>query len=276
VTLLAVAVLGRGLVPVSEPVLHADDEALLRGRAAFETIRVYGGRPFRLDEHLERLARSAELIGLPAVERPALASLAVEALAAANEPEAVLRLFWTPGREGSERPSGLALVSTLPPGLEDERARGLRLVSVPWAPSALLAGAKSTSYAPNMAAQAEARRRAADDALFVAPDGAVLEAPTANVWLREGRTLLTPSLELGVLAGVTRRVVIEAAPSLGYAVLEGSFPLDRVQAADEVLLSSSVRELMPVVAVDGHTIGTGRPGATAADLQQALRMQTTS
>jgi branched-subunit amino acid aminotransferase/4-amino-4-deoxychorismate lyase len=97
-SLLAVAVGGRGVVDPAEPVLRADDEALLRGRAAFETIRVYGGRPFKLAEHLDRLAGSAERIGLPAVNRLELEQLAQQALDAADSPDAVLRLYWTPRR----------------------------------------------------------------------------------------------------------------------------------------------------------------------------------
>ena len=95
-TVLAVAVGGRGVVDPAEPVLRADDEALLRGRGAFETIRVYAGTPFRLAEHLDRLATSAERIGLPAVNRLELEELARQALEAAAAPDAVLRLFWTP------------------------------------------------------------------------------------------------------------------------------------------------------------------------------------
>ena len=183
------AVGDRGVVDPSEPVLRADDEALLRGRAAFETIRVYGGRPFKLAQHLDRLAGSAERIGLPAVNRLELEELAQQALDAAAEPDAVLRLYWTP------TPVALAMVSELADHYEDLRARGQRLISLrgvradePW----LLPGVKSTSYAVNMAAEAEAKRQGADDALFVDAEGTVLEGPTTNVWWRRGRTLYTP------------------------------------------------------------------------------------
>lgn len=152
-TLLAVYRLGAGALPPEEPVLHADDEGFLRGRAVFETLRVYGGRPFRLEAHLERLRRSAAAVALPEPDLEALARLGLDAVAAAGQPDAVLRFFWTPGREGSGEPTGLALVSTLPPGLEELRARGLRLAVMPWAPGQRLAATKSTSYAENMAAQ---------------------------------------------------------------------------------------------------------------------------
>jgi 4-amino-4-deoxychorismate lyase len=279
VTLLAVAVGGRGVVDPDEPVLNADDEALLRGRAAFETTRVYGGTPFKLSEHLARLAGSADRIGLPPVDEQAVEGLARSALAAANELDAVLRLYWTAGREGSGRPTALALVSSIPDHLEDLRARGSKLVSLPLGLQAdlrafapwLLGGVKSTSYAVNMAAEAEARRRGADDAVFLASDEIVLEGPVTNVWWRLEDLLYTPGLELGILAGVTRATLIEQAAALGYDVREGAFPLSHLASADEAFTSSSVREVMPVVELDDAPLGAGEPGSAARKLQEALR-----
>jgi 4-amino-4-deoxychorismate lyase len=279
VTLLAVAVRGRGAVDPDEPVLAADDEALLRGRAAFETTRVYDGRPFKLDEHLTRLSGSAERIGLPRVEVEECAELARTALEAAGVPDAVLRLYWTAGREGSGEPTALALVSTIPAHLEELRASGIKLASLPLGLQAdlrafapwLLGGVKSTSYAVNMAAEAEARRRGADDAVFLASGDVVLEGPVTNVWWRLGRALYTPALELGILAGVTRATMIAAAAELGYEVREGAFPLSHLASSEEAFTSSSVREVMPVVELDGERLGTGVPGSAARDLQAALR-----
>jgi 4-amino-4-deoxychorismate lyase len=279
VTLLAVAVGGRGLVDPDEPVLNADDEALLRGRAAFETTRVYDGTPFKLGEHLARLAGSAKRIGLPRVDEEEVASLARSVLEAANVPDAVLRLYWTAGREGRDRPTALALVSSIPPQLEELRARGIKLVSLPLGLQAdlrafapwLLGGVKSTSYAVNMAAEAEAQRRGADDAVFLASDDIVLEGPVTNVWWRLEDVLYTPALELGILAGVTRATLIEQAAALGYEVREGAFPLSHLASADEAFTSSSVREVMPVVELDGAPLGAGTPGAVAQELQTRLR-----
>ena len=278
-TLLAVAVGGRGVVDPDEPVLNADDEALLRGRAAFETTRVYGGTPFKLSEHLARLAGSAARIGLPPVDEQAVEGLARSALGAANSPDAVLRLYWTAGREGSGRPTALALVSSIPEHLDDLRARGSKLVSLPLGLQAdlrafapwLLGGVKSTSYAVNMAAEAEARRRGADDAVFLASDEIVLEGPVTNVWWRLEDVLYTPGLELGILAGVTRATLIEQAAALGYDVREGAFPLSHLASADEAFTSSSVREVMPVVELDDAPLGAGEPGSAARKLQEALR-----
>jgi branched-subunit amino acid aminotransferase/4-amino-4-deoxychorismate lyase len=116
-----------------------------------------------------------------------------------------------------------------------------------------------------MGAQDTAIAGGADDALLVAYDGTVLEAPTANVFWREGEQLLTPSLELPILAGVTRGVLLELAEQ---ETVEGVFPLARLLEADEVFLCASVREVMPVAEVDGKAFGLG---SAARDLQQALR-----
>jgi len=270
VTALALAVTGRGLLDPAEPVVRADDEALLRGRAAFETLRVYAGRPFRLEAHLDRLTASAESIGLAPVERRRLQVLAGLVLPKAAGGDAALRLVWTAGPAGGP-PSGLALLSEVPGWIEAARERGATAVSllgvraaVPW----LLPGVKSTSYAVNMAAEAEARRRGADEAVFVDTESVVLEGTVTNVWWRSGETLYTPTLDLGILAGVTRATLIELAPSCGYRVEEGAYRLDELLAADEAFTSSSVREVMPLVEIDGRAIGRG---PAADELQGALR-----
>jgi branched-subunit amino acid aminotransferase/4-amino-4-deoxychorismate lyase len=278
-TVLALAVGGRGVVSPDEAVVHADDEGLLRGRAAFETLRVYDGRPFRLREHLDRLVVSAERIGLPPLDTTELEALAAQAVSASGASDAVLRLLWTPGRDGDGGPLALALVTAIPPHFEDWRARGIRCISLlgvggeaPW----LLRGVKSTSYAVNMAAEAEAQRRGADDAIFVDRDDVVLEGPVTNVWWRRGETLFTPATELGILAGVTRAVLLELAPAHGYAAEEGAYTLDELAGADEAFTSSTVREVVPVVELDGRPVGDGRPGPAAQALGRALRNSTLS
>jgi 4-amino-4-deoxychorismate lyase len=296
---LAVLATGPGVVGGGgRPALDPLDLALVRGDAVFEALRVYAGRPFRLGAHLDRLARSAEAIDLPLPG--GLEDLATRAIAAAGGGDAVLRLICTRGREGSGEggppspvdregsgeggPAAFAICTDIPGSLEEERRRGLRLVllttatdplvraAAPW----LLPGVKTISYAVNMAAQRAARARGADDAVLVGLGGELLEAPTANLWWRTGHTLHTPSLDLGVLAGITRTVLRELAPGLGLKVLEGVFTAEDLAAADEAFLSSSTREIMPVVEVDGATVADARPGPAAADLQSALRRLATT
>jgi 4-amino-4-deoxychorismate lyase len=271
VTPRALAVSGRGVVDPATPVLVADDEGFTRGRAAFETMRVYAGTPFRLAEHLDRLVGSAERVGLPPVDRSEVERLVALALDAAGLPDATLRVFWTAGPPDGP-PAALVMVGELPAWIEDARMRGVRLVSLlgirasaPW----LLPGTKSTSYAVNIAAEEEAHRRGADDAVFVDDQGIVLEGPVTNVWWRAGDTLYTPALELGILAGETRATVIELAAGLGYTVAEGVYPLASLAGAEEAFTSSSVREVMPVVAIDGASMSRG---VAAERLQRALRV----
>jgi 4-amino-4-deoxychorismate lyase len=276
-TLLAVAASGAGLAGGDRPALDPLDLALHRGEAVFETVRVYRGRPFRLGAHLQRLAASASALDLALPD--GLDDLAARAVAAAGERDAVLRLVCTRGQEEAPAPAAFAICTELPSGWEQERRRGLKLVLLtmacdplvraasPW----LLPGVKTTSYAVNMAAQRAARAKGADDAVFVGLGGELLEAPTASLWWRSGDTLYTPSLQLGILAGITRAALFELAPGLGLRALEGVFTAEDLLAADEAFLSSSTREVMPVVEVDGVPVGSGRPGPAAAALQAALR-----
>jgi 4-amino-4-deoxychorismate lyase len=216
---------------------------------------------------------------LPEVNPRELESLVREVLEHAGVEDAVLRLYWTAGRERDGRPTAIAIVNEVPSELEELRRRGMKVVSLPLGLEAdlrafapwLLGGVKSTSYAVNMAAQAEANRRGADDAVFTASDSIVLEGPVTNVWWRREDALYTPALELGILAGVTRATLVTEAASLGYEVREGAFPLDHLAGAEEAFTSSSVREVMPVVELDDLPVGDGAPGPVSRELQAALR-----
>ena len=256
-TLLAVAVAGRGLVDPAEPVYRADDEALLRGSAAFETLRSYGGVPFLLDRHLERFRFSIEALALPPAED---VEGLVELVTSSAPPEHVVRLYRT-------EHVTVATAAGLPEGLDERRGRGLALRSVDVGAPALLAGVKSTSYGAAFAARREAERAGADDALLVA-GGVVLETATANLWWRRGDRLYTPATGAGVLPGVTRSFLLELEPAT-----EGVFRLDELVTADEAFTTSSVREVMPVVEIDGAPVGGGVPGPAAARLQAGLRLR---
>jgi branched-chain amino acid aminotransferase len=258
-SLLVVGVHGRGLVPPDEPVFTAGDESLLRGSAAFETLRVYGGRPFLLERHLERLEHSIDALALPPAVGAAELALLV---AAAAPPEHVLRLFRT-------EHVLVATAQALPAGLDELRARGLALHTFERHPPALLAGVKSTSYAAPLAARRQAEAAGAEDALFISEAG-VLDTATANIWWSTGGRLQTPAAGPGVLEGVTRGFVQELEE-----VTEGAYPVEALLSADEAFTTSSIREVMPVVSVDGKPIGGGRPGPAATRLQATLRLRST-
>jgi len=249
------ACLDGAVMPAAEAAIPATDEGLLRGDGVFEVLRLYGGRPYALTEHLERLARSADNLRLPidlAVVRSDVAQLLD---AAAGQPDpGMLRIVLT---RGGRR---LLLTEDLP-----EHAPAIRLASVTYAPVRLLDGVKSLSYAANMLATRIAQEQGADEALLVTPHGRVLEAPTSSIFWIAGGRVRTPPLSDRILASITRAVVIELA-----GAEERSCTLDELLAADEAFLVSTTRELQPVASVDGRPISVG---PLAADLAARLHQR---
>lgn len=224
------------IADTSEATIPAADDGLLRGDGVFEVIRLYAGQPFALAEHLDRLERSAAAIELPIDREPFEAEISA-LLAEFGEHEAQLRLVVT---RGGQR---LAFTENLPPYASQDRAS---VATVTYSPNQILNGVKSLSYAANMQATRMAKARGADEALLVRPDGIVLEAPTSTLfWVTADGRLRTPSLDVGILASITRdRLVREL------EVEEGSFPLDDLIGASEAFLASTVREVQAVSAVD--------------------------
>jgi branched-chain amino acid aminotransferase len=241
------------IVPTIEARIPASDDGLLRGDGVFEVIRLYGGRPFALAEHLDRLERSGAALELP-VERDALEEEIAALLAEFGEHDAQLRLVVT---RGGRR---LALTEPLPP-LGDT----VSLASVTYSPTVILTGVKSLSYAANMQATRLAKAKGAEEAVLVRPDGIVLEPPTSTVfWVSDG-TLRTPSLDAGILASITRsRVLAEL------DVEEGEFPLDDLRGAQEAFLASTVREIQPVSGIDGAELPSC-PGERTLEASDAFR-----
>ena len=215
--------------------IPAADDGLVRGDGVFEVIRLYRGTPFALGEHLDRLERSAAAIELP-IDRSAFESEISALLGEFGEHEAQLRLVAT---RGGRR---LAFTENLPPYAA---AESITVATVTYSPTEILNGVKSLSYAANMHATRLATARGADEAVLVRPDGVVLEAPTSTIfWVSEGR-LRTPSLDVGILASITRdRLVREL------EVEEGSFAVGDLAGASEAFLASTVREVQAISAVD--------------------------
>jgi branched-chain amino acid aminotransferase len=224
------------MTDTADAVIPADDDGLLRGDGVFEVIRLYAGRPFALDEHMDRLERSAAAIELP-LERERFESEIAALLEEFGDEEAQLRLVVTRGGRH------LAFTENLPPYASRDRTR---LAAVTYSPTLILTGVKSLSYAANMQATRLATAQGAEEALLVRPDGIVLEAPTSTIfWVTGDGTLRTPSLDVGILASITRdRLVREL------EVEEGAFPLEDLLGASEAFLASTVREVQGVEAVN--------------------------
>lgn len=225
----------RATIPVA-------DEGLLRGDGVFEVARLYGGRPFALEQHFDRMVRSAENLRLP-FDRLAIAADVERVLEQADGADALVRCLVT---RGGHR---VVLLEALPE-LPDSVALG----TVTYSPTRVLDGIKSLSYAANMLAGRLAQERGFDEALLVTPHGHVLEGPTASFfWVRDGE-LLTPPLDDHLLDSITRRLVMRVTDAR-----EAPTTLGDLDAADEAFLASSVREVMPVRQIEARELSLDGP-----------------
>lgn len=248
-------------------VIAVTDSSVLRGDGCFESIRSYGGRLFALGWHLERLERSAAMLGITPPPRSDLEAWSRRVAAVGD---GVVRLLLTRGDAvaGQEaRPRCVVMQTPLPEPLTAVR---LGVVRAPWHPAGRayeLAGAKTLSYAPNLAATRSARTEGFDDALLVSEDDVVLEGPTFSVaWVVDG-IVETPGLDLFVLDSITRRVMMMLAEHAGIRVVEVEAPLDRLGAATEVMAMSTVKEILPVTGVGDRGYP---PGPVTARLASAF------
>jgi len=242
------------LMPTERARIPVTDEGLLRGDGVFEVARLYRGRPFALDRHLERMARSAANLRLP-FDRTAFEQDVHSLLQAARPGDALLRVLAT---RGGRR---VALLEPLP-SLPDS----LTLARVTYAPTLVLDGIKSLSYAANMLAGRLARERGFDEALLVSPHGEVLECPTASFfWVRDGE-LLTPPLEHHVLESITRNLIMGVTDTR-----ELPTSLEDLTSAEEAFIASSVREVLPVHRIEELELPA--PGPVTSATAVAVREQ---
>ncbi|HET6952017.1 MAG TPA: aminotransferase class IV [Acidimicrobiales bacterium] len=245
------------------------DHGFTVGDGVFETMKVTGGRPFAVRRHLERLHRSADLLGLavPLTDR-ALRAVIDEVLAAAGLDLARVRITLTAGvsplgaARGTGSPTLVVTASPLVPWPPETTA-----VTVPWPRNerAATTGAKTTSYADNVVALAEARKVGATEALMPNIAGNLCEGTGTNVFVVRGDRVVTPPLLAGCLAGVTRGLLLELLPE----VEEDDLPMARLAGAGEVLLTSSTRDVQPLRALDGRAL-PGSDGPVARRAAAAL------
>lgn len=242
---------GDGRVPVT-------DSSVLRGDGCFEVLKAYGGKAFGLGEHLDRLEASAAALGITLPASDDLASW-IEA-SAAEMGDCAVRVVVTRGSSvpGLDDPSRVIVFShTLP---REEVTATLYPVVAPWHAAGVdwdLAGAKVISYAPNLSATRRARSEGFGDALLVTTGDVMLEGPTFSVAWVVGGVLETPTLDLGILASITRRVVLDSARELGIEVVEGTWGLDRLGDASEAMAMSTIREVQAVTAVGEVSLEPG-------------------
>lgn len=270
------------LVPKAEALVSVWDHGLLYGDGVFEGIRIYGGRIFRLDEHLERLYESAHSIHLEIpIPRAKMREAVLETCRANALPDAYIRLVVTRGpgdlgldRRHCGRATLIIIVDHISLYPAEKYEQGLTLIigSIRQrAHDVLSPRVKSLNYLHNILAKIEGETSAADEVVMLNDDGFVTECTADNLFVVKGGELRTPPSSVGLLEGVTRDVVLELAAKLGIPTQEAMLTTHDLYVADEVFLTGTGAEMIAAVKVGGRTIGSGKPGPVTARLLAAFR-----
>lgn len=270
------------LVPEGEAVVSVFDRGFLFGDGVFESMRAYHGRVFRLPRHLDRLARSAAIIGMEGL--PAAASLeaaVVELLRSNRLEDARLRLTLTRGAGrpgdyvGAEGPPTLVISAAPFAGLAAavvDSGVAVTVAARRAIPAECLDPAiKTTSRIASVLARREASRKGAFETLLLDAGGHLTEGTSSNLFVVAGQDLLTPAAPGGALPGVTRAAVLEVAAEAGLALRETDLPSTLLETSDEIFLTNTSWQVLPVVQVDGRRVGSGRPGPVTLDLLARYR-----
>ena len=280
---MAVVYLNERFVQAERAKVSAFDRGFSYGDGLFETMRAYSGWVFALERHLERLRKGAVQIGIPFDEDVPRWRRVMDALLRRNGLQAgdsSLRLTLTRGAdmlgsllppEPAPSPTVLVVAKPLEEGISERQRLGISAIALRWGSPFNPFGVKSLNYFYNMLAMAQARQEGAQEALFVAPDGSVVEGTTSNVFSVLDGILTTPAEDSGLLPGITREVVIELARKEGLTVREAPVFLDELFSADEAFMTGSLKEVMPLTRIDGRTIGDGCVGPVTRLLQERYR-----
>ena len=249
--------------------ISINDVGVLRGYSVFESLRTYDRRPFHLDQHMIRLFRSARLIDMDIPwSAQYIAEIVRDVIARNTYQHAAIRLLVTGGEsEDGILPSGIPTLAVLITPLKErdmeQFAAGCKLITTKLQRNA--PEAKTANYIAAVRSLKEAVRRGATDALFVNERDHVLEATRSNFFIFRGNTLITP--HRGILLGITRNVVLELARGK-FPIEERPILLDELALADEAFITSSSKEITPVIQIDDRIIGDGKPGQRTYQLEQ--------
>lgn len=248
-------------VPADQAVIPVDDLAVLRGYGVFDFLQAYGGRPFCLQEHVERLKRSAALIGLYFPwSHDEIENIVQQTLARNQYRNANIRIVVTGGSSPDfitpqKKPRLLVLLTALADLPAWWYSRGVKIITVPI--ERYIPEAKSINYIPAILALQKARRQDAVEAVYVDRKGRVLEGTTSNIFAFMGEKLVTPGAE--ILAGITRQVILDLAVDI-FSSHVREVNVEELRGADEVFITASNKKVLPVVQVDANPIGNGKPG----------------
>ena len=270
------------VVPAEEARVSVLDNGFAFGDSVYEVLRTYGGLAFEPARHFRRLRASAARLGfsLPASDAALLAQ--VDALLARGETgESYIRIIVSRGLgdcsynfQKVQGPTVVMIQKALPPYPAWHHEDGIRVAAVGVRrnhPRALDPAIKSSNLLNNILAVREAQSRGTEEPVLLNQEGFLAEGASTNVFLARGGTLFTPPLSAGILAGITREVVLELLPRLGIPFREEPLHLDDLLAADEAFMTSTTREVVPVRQVDETPIGSGRPGPLTRHVMEAFR-----
>ena len=271
--------LNGALVPRSQAVISPFDLGFLYGYGLFETMRAYSGHIFRLGIHMERLRRSAALIGLP-LKALDLEKACYDTLKANKLSNARIRLTVSIG-EGEAipdppkhpKPTVLVIATSYTPPSTEVYRNGYKAVVSPIHQNSQspLSRLKTVNYLNHLLARREAKEKGADEAILLNESGSLCEGSTNNIFLVSKGNLTTPNEESGCLPGITRQTVIELASELGIRVTEREVRLAELFRADEAFLTSSLIELMPLTEVNSEPIGRGKRSKVTERLMSAYK-----
>lgn len=256
--------------------VSARDRGFTLADGVFETMRVHGGVVFRLERHLERLARALAVLEIPAP--PELRGWVIEAARSVQADPASLRLTVTRGAGAGGlappdvvSPTVVVVAGPMPafPPVIYEHGLTAIMASGRRNERAATAGLKTIGYTDSVAALIEARRRGAGEAILLDTEGHCSEATASNLFVWTGGVLVTPPVSCGALPGITRASILELAGVLGIPCAERPVSLDDLRRAQEAFLTSSLRAVVPLVRLDGDPIGSGAPGACTRRLAAA-------
>lgn len=265
--------LNNKFITAAEAKIPVTDLTVQRGYGVFETLRTYKKKPFRLEKHLERLFRSAKLIELQIpFSVDFLKNKILETLAKNNYPDSSVKIIITGGNSKntispSSKPSLCILVTPVHPYPKSCYSDGISLITFPHV--RFLPECKNLNYSTAVLAQLQARKTGASEALYLTSDGFILEATTSNFFLVQNQKIITP--KNGILDGITRQEVVKIAQDLKISCLEKELRLTDFKHATEAFITSSIREIMPVVQVDKIKIGNGKPGNITLKLLREYR-----
>jgi len=266
----------------NDTLLSPLDHGFLFGASVYETLRTYGGAPFLLRRHLKRLRESAAALGIPLdVSDKVFGERVAETITAAGNPESYVRLIVSPGPGpfdygvGAASPTtAVIIIKPLPPVPDSVYAKGVKVALVDVVrnhPKSVSPRIKSSSLLNNLLAMREAQAKGAEEAILLNYKGEVAEGSQTNVFAVHGRVVMTPALEGGLLAGITRELVLSLAPSVGLEVSETTLFPDHLFSADEVFITSTTKEVLPVSAINDSPIEDGTPGPFTMALGKAYR-----